>query len=267
MGATILTGDVLDVLPTIPDASVDAVLCDPPYGLSDHRHVDVMACLTAWLAGQPFRPKKRGFMGRGWDAWVPGPECWHEVLRVLRPGGHALVFAGTRSMDLMGMALRLAGFEIRECIRDINDRKHYPGWLHGGAMPKHRTLLRSAWEPVIVARKRLDGTLEANIARHGTGGLNVDGCRVGLRHPTNVMHDGSDCGHRRHHHQPDAGKRRQQHGTDLPRHAASADRQPGSRRYVLRVGLHRRQGGHAVRPVRNGAVDRDQLSGSGERAL
>lgn len=249
----VITGDVLDVLPTVPDASIDAVLCDPPYGLSDHRHVDVVACLTAWLTGQAYRPRKRGFMGRGWDAWVPGPECWREVLRVLRPGGHALVFAGTRSMDLMTMALRLAGFEIRECVRDMHGRDHYPCWLYSQGMGKglnigkaiddaattspdteaaqvwegYNTGTRPAWEPVIVARKPLDGTVAHNAVKHGTGGLNIDACRIptsGIepnartgkqgskapgygggfgraergwdgssgRYPTNVIHDGSD---------------------------------------------------------------------------
>ncbi|PWC48107.1 hypothetical protein TSA6c_16850 [Azospirillum sp. TSA6c] len=193
----VFTGDVLDVLPTIPDASVDAVLCDPPYGLSDHRHRDVIACLTAWLAGQPYRPRKRGFMGRGWDGWVPGPECWSEVLRALRPGGHALVFAGTRSMDLMVVALRLAGFEIRECIRSLNGSDHYPAWVYGGGLAKHEAQIRPGWEPVIIARKPLDGTLAGNIAKHGTGGLNIEGCRIARggdkgQHPINVIHDGSD---------------------------------------------------------------------------
>jgi len=104
-------GDCLAALATMADNSVDSCVCDPPYGLSDHKPQDVIECLSAWIRGEEYRPQKTGFMGRSWDAWVPGPEVWREVLRVLKPGGHLLAFAGTRSMDLMSMAIRLAGFE------------------------------------------------------------------------------------------------------------------------------------------------------------
>ena len=118
--------DCLAVLRTLPDACIDAVVTDPPYGLSEHKPAEVAACLAAWLAGEPYQPKGKGFMGRSWDAWVPGPEVWREVLRVLKPGGHALVFAGSRTQDLMGMALRLAGFEMRDTLQ----------WLYGTGFPK-----------------------------------------------------------------------------------------------------------------------------------
>jgi DNA modification methylase len=132
-------GDCLDVLRGMAEASVDAVVTDPPYGLSDHKPAEVVACLTAWLAGEEFRPKARGgFMNRSWDAWVPGPEVWREVLRVLRPGGHACVFAGARSMDLMSMALRLAGFELRDSIGSMSDGSGAPllAWVTGQGFPK-----------------------------------------------------------------------------------------------------------------------------------
>ena len=103
-------GDCLKAMRDMPDNSVDSVVTDPPYGLSDHKPTDVVACLTAWLAGEEFRPKKNGFMGRAWDSWVPGPEVWREAYRVLKPGGHVVAFAGSRTHDLMSMALRLAGF-------------------------------------------------------------------------------------------------------------------------------------------------------------
>ena len=69
-------GDCLEALRAMPDNSVDSCVTDPPYGLSDHKPGDVVACLTAWLAGEEDRPKKKGFMGRTWDSWVPGPEVW-----------------------------------------------------------------------------------------------------------------------------------------------------------------------------------------------
>ena len=122
----LLHGDCLERLRELPDCSVDAVVTDPPYGLADHPPKEVAACLAVWLAGEPYKPKGKGFMGKAWDAWVPGPEVWRECLRVLKPGGHLLAFAGTRSMDLMSMAVRLAGFELRDSI----------GWAHQGE-PDH----------------------------------------------------------------------------------------------------------------------------------
>src|SRR5690606_2503385 len=57
--------------------------------------------------------------GNSWDSFVPHPDIWREVYRVLKPGGHALVFAGTRTQDLMTISLRLAGFEVRDVIQHI----------------------------------------------------------------------------------------------------------------------------------------------------
>ena len=75
---TLLHGDCLDELKSLDDCSIDSIVTDPPYGLSDHKPADVMACLSAWLAGEPYLTKKRGFMGKTWDGWVPGPEVWRE---------------------------------------------------------------------------------------------------------------------------------------------------------------------------------------------
>jgi site-specific DNA-methyltransferase (adenine-specific) len=101
----------------MPDNSVDAVVTDPPYGLnSELSPKELAGMLAAWSAGEPWQRKGGGFMGREWDSSVPGPDVWREVFRVLKPGGHALVFAGTRTYDLMVLALRLAGFECRDCL-------------------------------------------------------------------------------------------------------------------------------------------------------
>jgi site-specific DNA-methyltransferase (adenine-specific) len=211
--AVIHLGDCLDVLRTLPDASVDAVVTDPPYGLS--------------------------FMGKRWDYDVPTVEVWAECLRVLKPGGHLLAFAGTRTQHRMAVRIEDAGFEIRDMI----------AWVYGSGFPKSLdvskaidraagaerevvgsrkltgtariiggqggatagraadayaegetrdelsitapatpeaqqwsgwgTALKPALEPITVARKPLEGTVAANVLEHGTGGLNVDGCRVG----------------------------------------------------------------------------------------
>lgn len=201
--------DALALLQSLPTNSIDALVTDPPYGLSDHRQDLLHECLQAWLAGEAYTPKGRGFMGRQWDAWVPGPEVWREALRVLKPGAHALVFAGTRSMDLMGLALRLAGFELRDSIGYAHTPEGAPllAWTYGSDFPKSHdfagtrdaqrarsphpafqghpqaegwgTALKPAWEPILIARKPLQGTVAENVLRYGTGALNIDGCKVG----------------------------------------------------------------------------------------
>ena len=130
MTVTLHLGDCLEFLRTLDANSVDAVVTDPPYGLSDHKPDDIVACLTAWLSGEEYKPNKRGFMGRNWDAWVPGPEVWRQAYRVMKPGAYLFCFAGTRTDDLMSMAIRLAGF-----------RKHpFIGWVFGSGFPKASNL-------------------------------------------------------------------------------------------------------------------------------
>lgn len=114
MSTRLLLGDCLEVLATIPDNSIDAVITDPPYGLS--KEPDPVAVLSAWLGGEQFEHKAGGFMGADWDSFVPGPRVWREVFRVLKPGGHLVAFSSTRTEDLLGIAIRLAGFERRDCI-------------------------------------------------------------------------------------------------------------------------------------------------------
>jgi site-specific DNA-methyltransferase (adenine-specific) len=203
-------GDCLDVLKTLADCSVDAIVTDPPYGLS--------------------------FMGKRWDYDVPSEDIWRECLRVLKPGGHLLAFAGTRTQHRMAVRIEDAGFEIRDMI----------AWVYGSGFPKSLdvskaidkaagaerkvigvstngsgaqpnklsnhttgdtgigyadgsgktfnitapateaakqwegwgTSIKPALEPITLARKPLIGTVAANVLEHGTGGLNIDGCRV-----------------------------------------------------------------------------------------
>src|SRR5690625_5159223 len=118
-------GESTEVLKGLEDNSIDSVVCDPPYGLS--KAPDIVKVLTEWTTGDAsFVPDGKGFMSKEWDGFVPPPSLWREVFRVLKPGGHALVFAGTRTQDLMTISLRLAGFEVRDVIE----------WIYFSGFPK-----------------------------------------------------------------------------------------------------------------------------------
>ncbi|MBC9786405.1 site-specific DNA-methyltransferase [Heliobacterium chlorum] len=121
----VLQGDSLEILKTLPDNSVDSCVTDPPYGLS--KEPDIKEVLSKWLVGEDYVHRGSGFMGKTWDSFVPRPAIWREVFRVLKPGGHILCFAGTRTQDLMTVALRIAGFEIRDVIE----------WLYTSGFPKN----------------------------------------------------------------------------------------------------------------------------------
>jgi site-specific DNA-methyltransferase (adenine-specific) len=201
-------GDCRDIMRTLPDNSVDAIVSDPPYGLS--------------------------FMGKAWDHGVPGVEFWAEALRVAKPGAHLVAFGGTRTYHRLAVAIEDAGWDVRDCLswlygsgfpksldvskamdkaagveREVigtkrgttadpsTGRKDMPGKATGvkqvgidvnitapatdAAKRWHGwgTALKPAWEPIILARKPLTGTVAANVTQYGTGAINVDGCRIG----------------------------------------------------------------------------------------
>lgn len=172
-------GDCLEVMRTLPDNSVDSIVTDPPYGLTTNKKGGTGAA-SVNLNTPHGRARigtgngPGGFMGMKWDADVPGVEVWQECLRVLKPGGWLLAFAGTRTQHRMAMRIEDAGFEIRDMI----------AWLYGSGFPKSHngpwggTALKPAIEPITVARKPLVGTVERNWQEYGTGALNIDACRV-----------------------------------------------------------------------------------------
>ena len=206
----IICGDSLEVLKNFEDRYFDSVVTDPPYGLS--------------------------FMGKSWDYDVPQVDLWQEVYRVLKPGGHILSFAGSRTYHRMAVNIEDAGFEIRDML----------GWLYGSGFPKSHnigkavdklqgnkreeminprwkdkypngpggnlsgnkrsatfdqlkrvignplittkgnspyegwgTALKPAHEPIVMARKPFNTSVAENVLTHGTGGINIDECRVG----------------------------------------------------------------------------------------
>lgn len=173
--AILFLGDSLEVLPLLGEG-VDSVVTDPPYGLS--KEPDMAEVLRHWLAGDDYQHRGAGFMGKAWDSFVPGPSIWRECLRVLKPGGHQLAFFGTRTQDMGTLAIRLAGFEVRDSL----------AWVYGSGMPHGHNLkgewegwstaLKPALEPITMARKPLKGTVADNVQAHGCGALNIDGCRV-----------------------------------------------------------------------------------------
>ena len=207
MSHVIHTGSNLDVVPTLPDNSIDAIVTDPPYEL--------------------------GFMGKSWDSTGIAYKValWKECLRVLKPGGHLLAFSGSRTYHRMTCAIEDAGFEIRDQMM----------WVYGSGFPKSHniskaldkaagvereiigqrqpcgmfspdvphfgsasdvietyksssitapttaaakqwdgwgTALKPAHEPICLARKPIEGTVADNVLKWGVGGLNIDGCRV-----------------------------------------------------------------------------------------
>lgn len=118
-GIVLYLGDCQDLLAEFPEHYFDSVITDPPYGLS--QQPDIAQVMKHWLNGDDYHHRGGGFMGKSWDSFVPGPSIWKETKRVLKPGGIALVFAGSRTSDLMGISLRFAGFEIRDTLM----------WLYG----------------------------------------------------------------------------------------------------------------------------------------
>lgn len=204
----LLQGDCLEQMKTLPDNSIDAIVSDPPYGIS--------------------------FMAKKWDYDVPKVEVWQEAMRVLKPGGHALIACGTRTQHRMVCNIEDAGFEIRDVV----------SWIYGSGFPKSLniskaidkadgaerevlgtdeyrakifvntmesssatgtwnagkrctditapatdaakqwdgwgTALKPACEFFTLARKPLsEKTIAANVLKWGTGGINIDACRVG----------------------------------------------------------------------------------------
>jgi len=201
----ILKGNSLDLLPTLADNSIDAIVTDPPYEL--------------------------GFMGKTWDnsGIAYSLELWQQCLRVLKPGGHLLAFSGSRTYHRMVVSIEDAGFEIRDMISWISNKtfpkslnigkaidkaagaertriptnegiasgaKNFGGGnstqLRNGTKQDDKAITKEAknWEgwgtglkptvePIVMARKPVEGTVANNVLTYGTGGLNIDASRIG----------------------------------------------------------------------------------------
>jgi site-specific DNA-methyltransferase (adenine-specific) len=127
----IIHGKSEEVLKTFDADSFDSLVTDPPYGLG--KEPDILEVMRAWVDEEDHVMTGGGFMGRSWDAFVPQPSLWKEVYRVLKPGAHLVVFAGTRTADLMSLSLRMAGFENRGML----------AWLFSQGFPKSHNVSKA----------------------------------------------------------------------------------------------------------------------------
>lgn len=181
-------GDCREVLQGYESNSFDSVVTDPPYALVSigKRFGKPGAAPAQHGKDGLYARASAGFMGKQWDTGETAfaAEFWGEVLRVLKPGGHVVAFSGTRTYHRMVCAIEDAGFEIRDQL----------AWVYGSGFPKSHNLdgdwegwgtaLKPAWEPIVLARNPLSGTVAGNALEYGTGALNIDGCRVDAEKPT-----------------------------------------------------------------------------------
>lgn len=177
MGLQVSCGDVLEQTRQFPDNTFDAVFCDPPYGLG--KTPDMTELLTHWLNGKEY-DTGGGFMGKTWDV-VPGPAVWRELYRVAKPGAYLLAFGGTRTADLLSIAIRLAGWQRWDEIMYVFGSGFPKSYNIGNVVESfagYGSALKPSFEPILCFRKTVDQTYAHNALAHGCGGLNIDECRV-----------------------------------------------------------------------------------------
>lgn len=169
--------DCLDALPKLAANTVSTIVTDPPYGISvNGMEWDRPAHLDPAVTGG--RRRRRPPTENPYDRFQQFSRAWATAcLGALKPGGHVAAFAATRTAHRLTCGLEEAGFEIRDVLM----------WLQGQGYPATRALpdglgtgLKPAWEPIILARKPLEGSLDATLAKYGTGALNIDACRLPL---------------------------------------------------------------------------------------
>lgn len=227
MTTSLILGDCAEKMRDLPANSIDAIVTDPPYGLAfmgaKWDNFGGKSCGNDSIEerrrkAKEYRESHKGCgnypnshsssptqadMMNFQDAMTP---IFAEALRVAKPGAHLLAFGGTRTYHRLACAIEDAGWEVRDCCM----------WIHSQGFPKGQnvakqveallkrkefipetdeakawegwnTQLKPACEPIVVARKPLDGTVAANVLKHGTGALNIDACRVPVRADDDVF--------------------------------------------------------------------------------
>lgn len=183
----LLQGDCIEVLAGLPGASVDAVVCDPPYGIG---YQNERWDSTAIREAAARHGHARLSANEAFEVWC---SLWAaECGRVMKPGAYLLAFGSPRTQHRLACGIEDARLEIRDTLM----------WLYGSGLPVSRhypggrtATLKPAYEPILLARRHLDGTTSETLERHGTAVLNSAACEVNGRHPANVIvgHEGG-CG-------------------------------------------------------------------------
>ena len=176
----LLNGDCIEQMQKLKDEGkqIDSVVTDPPYHLTSivERYGKDGSAPAKDKDGL-YQRQARGFMGKEWDGGDIAfrTDTWKLVYDLLKPGGYLLAFSASRNYHRMAVAIEDAGFEIRDQIM----------WIYGSGFPKSLnvgdgwgTALKPAHEPIVMARKPLEGTNIDNVLKYGTGAINIDGCRI-----------------------------------------------------------------------------------------
>lgn len=160
----LLHDDMVKCLKEMEANAFDAIVTDPPYGLGMDKW-DTFAAAGKRVKEGYLENKERDAALMAVNTWAR--EWAMAAMHVLKPGGYFVTFSASRTFHQVWCGLEDAGLEVQDTLL----------WLYGSSMPKSPSVLKPAFEPIALARKPREGTIEANMKKHGTGSLNIDACR------------------------------------------------------------------------------------------